>query len=561
MNAVFERDYVRISTSARFLWMRTGLALAVAAIAGVRLLGYYASPAAGSANVGSFVMTIAISVGATLMLLTAPGTFATVLVHARAQNTLAVLLSTPLTPFQLASGAFTARAASLAVFILATLPPLALGLAFGGVQLEQICAATAAVLAAALLVAAPSFVISAFARRTGAAVVSAYLASATVLTALSGLGAQLVSRGALATDVAWFSPLHAVGQALSAQAPPRTVLFQSILLLVLAVSAACVSIAVATWRLRTDAARGFDSVTRISAGRLPRAMTHENPVLDREMALSVEGSRGSARTLLAVLVVAELAYIAASMTSGDPTSLPLFGAFMIFEVGLLILAGAAAGATCFASERESGALDLIRATPLTPAEIIRGKLAGVLRSQLPCMAVPMVHLAWASFVRPPAGPNFVDAGIVSLAAIPATLVPLVIVTFTWTIFGMSQSLDQRDPHRAVARTMSALGIFAVLVAGMLGAIISGVSSAAGAGDAYLRNTVSYGANPVAAVLTGVALCRTGGSTSEMTRVPPAETAYALSSVVGLVIWLGLHLIAAFIIYHGLVKLYRTRFEG
>ncbi len=556
MNAVFERDFVRLSTAKRFLWMRAGLALAVASIAGIRLLGAYAED--DFAGIGAFVLGISIWTGLLLLLVATPGSYATVLVHARAQNTLAVLLSTPLTPFQLAWGAFVARAGTLTVFVLATLPPIALGIAFGGIQVEQILAAACSVLAAMLLVAAPAFVISAFARRTGAAVVSSYLCAATVLTALAAIGSAIAggaggTPGASAAAAAAVSPIHGVIAALDPLAPSGAVLASSALLLLGAILLSAAAILVATQRLRADAVGGLEQTTRIAEGRPPRAMRYKNPILDRELALGADRSRGAGRTLLLVLVLTQVAYFTAIWATGEKTSLPIFSGFLIFEVALLLLAAAAAGSTCLAAEKESGALDLIRATPISAADIVQGKLAGVLRAQLPCLAVPLVHLGWGVFARDPQG-----NAILSPLAIPYVAVAGAIVVSTWTITGMSQSLDQRDPHRAVVRTMAALGITGVIIAAQVGIVLWKVLPES---DPYLRGTIAFGANPVGAVLGGAAIFRTGGTTLEATSLPKPSEAYVSGAIVASALWLGLHVIAGLVIHRKLVSLYRTRFEG
>src|SRR5207249_1572473 len=75
-------------------------------------------------------------------------------------------------------------AAVFFVLILATLPPLALSLLYGGVRVSQLFATGASIAASGLLVAAPAFVASAFARRTSVAVVTGYLAAVTVVAGL-----------------------------------------------------------------------------------------------------------------------------------------------------------------------------------------------------------------------------------------------------------------------------------------------------------------------------------------------------------------------------------------
>ena len=95
MNAVFERDFVAFSSSKRFLLLLGALVFA-------RIFPAYAG--SGFGGVGTTVLEISIWVGVATVVLTAPGAFGTVLVHSRAQGSLPVLLSTPLTPLSIAAG-------------------------------------------------------------------------------------------------------------------------------------------------------------------------------------------------------------------------------------------------------------------------------------------------------------------------------------------------------------------------------------------------------------------------------------------------------------------------
>src|SRR6185436_10135375 len=110
MNAVFERDFVAYSASARFQWMRFGVAAAMGLTPLALVIPAYAK---GDFNsIGSTIFKASVCIGIAIVLLATPAAFATVLVHARAGATLPVLLTTPLSPLSIASGAFFARAAT-----------------------------------------------------------------------------------------------------------------------------------------------------------------------------------------------------------------------------------------------------------------------------------------------------------------------------------------------------------------------------------------------------------------------------------------------------------------
>lgn len=545
MNAVFERDYVRASISPRYLWMRAGLAVAVAGFVGIRLFWAYASE--NFSDVGDQVFRVSLGSGLVVLLLAAPGSFATVLVHARAQNTLPVLLASPLTPLQFAGGAFAARALGLLLLVLATWPPVALAFVYGGVLGSQLFTASAAVAASLFLTAAPAFVISAFARRTGAAVVAAYLGAAATLTVLAVAGAQIESATGDARTAAALSPLHAIRASLDVTSAAAGVDRGAFVLLGWSLALAVGSVLLAAWRLRSEARGDLEADAAARAVRPPRPLRHENPILDRELRSGGERSRGTARTMLWILATCEAVYFATVLATGDRTSIPWFGGVLTFQCLLLVLAAAAAGATALASEKETGTLDVLRVTPLTPSQIVHGKLAGLLVALLPCLSVPVIHLAWGCV-----------AGIVSPAAIPALLVSGLGVVSAWAIFGMLQSLDQRDPHRAVLRTMGALGIIGIVVAAQVGFPLRAILDDT---ETYVRATVSFGANPAATMLIGAAAFRSGGSDAETANLPPPGPTEQAGAVIGALVWVAIHLATAWAVQRRLVHTYRTRFEG
>lgn len=546
MNAVFERDFVRFSCSARFLWIRAGFALAMGALVLWRVFPSYAG-AGNFGDVGIHVLYVAVGIGAVTLLLLAPGAFGTVLVHARAQGALPVLLCTPLTPLSVAVGAFSARCGLLVLFILATWPPIALALMFGGVRSEQVLEASASILASTFVVGAPAFMVSAYARRTAGAVVASYLLATAVLAALG------VAGDAIATNDPWLaaaiSPYHALAASLSAEpiapgasiSPPYVTLAWSTVL-------AVVAVLVASLRLRREGlGDGDPTVPGTLLRRRPRPLRHDNPILDHELRAGTLGNRQTgARSLLGLLTLTEIGYFVAVHYGQDATSLPLHTGVLSFECLLLVLGVTAAGSTTLATEHETHVLDLLRVTPLTPAQIVIGKLVGLMRSLFPCVVIPVFHVAWAAFAE----------GVFSPAAVLAFPVCALIAMCTWALAGMVQSLEQTDPRRSIIRTMGLLGIFGVIVAAMIGVPVRSAATI----DTYIATTSGFGANPVAYMLLPVAAFRVGGSTLESAALAAPDAAAMSTAAVAGVIWTALHVLVSLALYRRLFVTYRTRFD-
>jgi hypothetical protein len=543
MNAVFERDFTAVSISPRFLWLRFAFASAMGLMLLIHALGAAASGVSG--NVGLEVFRKAVWLGFALLVVTIPGSFATVLVHARAGSTLPVLLTTPLSPLAIAAGAFLARTAIFLVLVVATWPPLAMSLLYGGVRGTQLFAATASIAAAGLAVAAPAYVASAFARRTSFAVVTAYLSATAVLVGLWVAAEYAAPAGVLASAL---SPIHAAQESMLVGVTAADSLGPYVLLCV-AAAASALSVAIVAWRIAREG-RGTAENSRIAAvgRRTCRALRHENPILDREMRSAGLLRRGaSGRGLMLLLIATEAVFLVLANTTNEWTSLPLHFGVLAMEMTLIVLAVTAAGATALAAEREGRTLELVRVTPLTPREIVIGKLSGILRGIAPCLAVPLFHivLGW-------------QLEVFSWPAVLLCLVTGSVALTAWAVFALSQALDQANPSQAVVRTMSAFGIVGVLVAANVGIPVYSVFKDI---DPWVRGGVAFGANPVALTLLPAAGLRDHGSDATHLVVPDLSHADHFFAALCGVVWIALYAGFAWAVYRRLFETYRSRVDG
>jgi ABC-type transport system involved in multi-copper enzyme maturation permease subunit len=546
MNAIFERDFLAFGASARFQVCRF---LVAAAMGGALLLLVTRAYANDSfRSIGSTIFALSIGAGAAIVVAIVPGSFSTVLVHARAGSTLPVLLTTPLSPFGIAAGAFAARTASFVVLLVATWPPIAVSLLFGGAPVERMFAATAAVLATGLCVAAPSFVASAFSRRTASAVVAAYLAAVALLAGLWVVAPTAGGPGGL-WDGAAVSPIHALLASSDTTTPPATPAdaFAPYLLLAWTATLSLAAVLLVAWRLSREG-RGTADAARIASlsGRECRPLRRKNPLLDRETRGTVL-TGGTGRGLLAVLLAVEIAFLLIASARSEWTSLPLHFAVLAMQIFLVLLAVVAAGATSLAVEREGRTLDLLRVTPLTPREIVIAKLAGLLHAYAPCLAVPLAHLVLASAL-----------GVFSIAAVPLCALTGALAMSAWAVFGLSQSLDQPNPSRAVVRTMGAFAIVAVLIAANIGFPVEGIFSNT---DDWIRRAAAFAGNPVALTLLPAAALRTGGSDATRTFVPPPGNGDLAFAAAFALAWAALYAFAGYSMYRRLFHTYRTRVDG
>jgi ABC-type transport system involved in multi-copper enzyme maturation permease subunit len=340
------------------------------------------------------------------ILLVVPAFPATSVVREKVQGTLALLLESPLTPWQIYLGKLGAVLGFAALLLVMTLPAGAACHALGGSGASGgIPALYGTLVVAAVQTSTLALLVSTLARSTDGALRAAYalvLAVAVVaplphvlLQGASGLHAELAS---------WLrclSPLPAVMEALGhadvgthgmgsgGGLAGRYALLASI------ASLCCALAAVARLdHTLLDRARpaGVMTEDRSAAGQAARRLLFlvdpqrrsggipplVNPVLVKEFRSRRFGRRHWTLRLIAGCAILSLAlsYVAASGALGWGVEV-IGGVLVLLQVALLILFTPSLAAGLISSERESGSWQLLRMTPLSPGTILRGKLLSV----------------------------------------------------------------------------------------------------------------------------------------------------------------------------------------
>ena len=153
-----------------------------------------------------------------------------------------------------------------------------------------------------------------------------------------------------------------------------------------------------------------DPKARVSVHAAPGAERRvgPNPILWREIYTRAYGRRPLLVKTAYFVVLAFICYFALSMLFA-PSSRPAFAAaYGLIPVGVLsLLLVAAQAATAITSERDTGALDLLLVTDLTPQEFIFGKLGGIAYNTkeylLPPLLLAAAYAFYGCLATPPAG--------------------------------------------------------------------------------------------------------------------------------------------------------------
>jgi hypothetical protein len=211
-----------------------------------------------------------------------------------------------------------------------------------------------------------------------------------------------------------------------------------------------------------------DAAVRAKAHAAPGQARHvwANPILWREIRTRAYGRRPFLIKLLYGVVVGLVIYAALAGLRGQ--RLPFQAAYGLVPVAFLsFLLVAAQAVTAVTSERDTGALDLLLVTDLSPREFIFGKLFGVLYNVkeylLPPIILTCVYAYWGWLATPPAEyPQLAtERNLGSLAAILGGLVLLLAFVL---IFGIFIALREGNSRQAI---LNALGTVFFLSVGTL----------------------------------------------------------------------------------------------
>jgi ABC-type Na+ efflux pump permease subunit len=209
-----------------------------------------------------------------------------------------------------------------------------------------------------------------------------------------------------------------------------------------------------------------DSKARASAHAAPGAARKvgPNPILWREIFTRAYGRRPLLVKLAYAVVLAFIVYYALAPTlAGErPAFAAAYGLIPVAVLSLLLVAAQAA--TAITSERDTGALDLLLVTDLTPQEFIFGKLGGIAYNTKEYLLPPLIlagiyaglrYLATPPRNHPELAPSMNATALV--CTLGATLVLLAFVM----VLGVHVALRTQNSRLAIVNTLSTVFFLSV----------------------------------------------------------------------------------------------------
>ena len=396
LRAVLERDFLVYTSRPRFLLLRT-LIVVLPAFVLVTALSTTGPDkiARNAASMGQTIFTIALAMLPPLTMLLAPILSASCIASERALNTLQIVLVSPVSPLAFVFAKFASRAGVALVLVFATLPLAGLCFLYGGVSATSFVDLVVFLVGLSILGTAAGILASAWSRSVATAALLSYVFCFAVplfhVVALIPTFRSIPDffGGNWLANANPFQVWSKLGLGIAVSGGVTPTVRPALEFIVWTCVFAAIAIIAAGWRLSGEA--GFES-TAGTARRRPFSMRFANPVLDRAIRGSLfHRPRTSAWLSLLFLVAAD------GLMSGLTLSHDLFREawphIIFLDVATFAcgLRAMTATAHSIASERETGALEMLFATRLTTGEIVRGKLAGCVTAVLPLLAFALLH--------------------------------------------------------------------------------------------------------------------------------------------------------------------------
>ena len=389
-------------------------------------------------------------------------------------GTLSVLMTTPISSFQIVTGKLLSKLLQLVLLLAISLPLLAIIRVFGGVPWDYVASSVCITLTATLLAGALSLLLSMTYRHTHTVILVTVTIYMVFFGALSGLFNMLAVKGMFIFDRQMTQSLLALTNPFVAFAASNAKFIQSGVpsffswplhcLLMLAVTA--VLIAVAVWRVRkASLVSTFSSTTKLwPAGVLERMLTRifykagsqspgssiipvtGPPIIWKEMRKGFVGrSKGEAVIFLLLIGAFLIAAVLLLLSSRRNFFLPQYSIYAFYLVVMIRLAVFSAGSITV--EKEARTWPVLLATPLEDKDIVRGKAMAAFRRNVPLLLLYIVLLT-IMYLK--------IAGIKNILAIILSLLP----TATSVLFVIGSGLYFGTRFRTTTTAVAAtIGLY------------------------------------------------------------------------------------------------------
>jgi ABC-type Na+ efflux pump permease subunit len=393
------------------------------------------------------------------------------------RRTFVLLLLTDLRNYEIVLGKLCGSLLQILLLLVGMFPVLAFIILLGGVSPGQVAQAGLVLAASALAAGSLGSLVALWRDKTFQALALTVLFLVLYLCLVRGLtvvprliaalgwSSPVLNEARVEQWQSWLDPYQALQSVLepadaTGPAVPPAVGFAAVMLVLSTVLNAWAVLRLRAWnpsgerivqRERPDEEEDKD---RARAHAAPGRVRHvwPNPVLWREIATRAYGRRSVLVKLAYFVVLALVCYYAlAPLWTPGSRHTAFAAAYGLVPVGILsLLLVSAQAVTAITSERDTGALDLLLVTDLTPKEFIFGKLWGICYNTkeylIPPLALAVVY-AWGHLLATPPTTSRNAEALVCVA-----VGTLVLLAFAMTL-GIHIALRTENSRVAISNTL------------------------------------------------------------------------------------------------------------
>ena len=397
-------------------------------------------------------------------------------------GTLNVLLTTPISSFQIVIGKLLSKLLQLILLLAISLPLLAIVRVFGGVTWDYIVSSVCITLTAAVLVGTLSLMLSMIFRHAYNVIIVTILGYMLVFGALAGLFNTLADKGLFIFDANLTQSILALINPLVAFTATNAILIQSGVpkffswpvhcLIMLALTA--VLLAISIWHARKAAlGEEFCGLGKLWFGRTLKSIARSNvdnagsqtqagsilpvtgsPIVWREMRKGFVGRSKADRTMNILLII--LFCLTAFLLLLPPRNNIFTRCLMLGLYWIVMIRIAVFSAGSIAGEKEARTWPIMLVTTLEDKEIIRGKIIAAIRRNIPLLLLYFVLICI----------SYANLGISMLPRILIILLTTVVNTVCSILFlagiGVYFGVRLKTTTTAVAATVGSYLIMAYL---------------------------------------------------------------------------------------------------
>jgi ABC-type transport system involved in multi-copper enzyme maturation permease subunit len=395
------------------------------------------------------------------------------------RRTFVLLLMTDLRNYEIVLGKLFGSLLQIALLLAGLVPILCMILLLGGVAPHQVLEAVVVLGTTALAAGSLGGLVALWREKTFQALALSVLLLVLFLClvhalALLPLLIPMLDHSQITEVQAWLEPFLALQRVLD---PPEGIegLAPAYAFALTMVVVAVLLNGWAIWKLRVWNPSGEPIMQREAAEKeaeeLDRTRAHAapgavrqvwaNPILWREIATRAYGRRPYLVKIAYFLVLALVCYFAFNPTWQQEWTAAR-GLVPVAILSLLLVSAQAV--TAITSERDTGALDLLLVTDLTPREFIFGKLLGIIYNTKEYLLPPIILAgvyAWQGMLARPARTHQNLLGIMNLEAFLCVAIGMVLLLAFTMVLGIHVALRNDKSRVAIGNTLGTIFFLSV----------------------------------------------------------------------------------------------------